>query len=125
MAKASPQRLQVVASFETKEPQCGQRSGIFSLSFAGSMPGCGRTLAVNGLWLCSWFPLKFSEGTKIAKGERRDKWKRSFQFGYAEPHPIFDWEKIAASQPDIPNPMSVSRMSLTRLMKGQADRSWF
>lgn len=45
MAKASPQRLQVVASFETKEPQCGQRSGIFSLSFARSMPGCGRTLA--------------------------------------------------------------------------------
>lgn len=25
MAKASPQRLQVVASFETKEPQYGQR----------------------------------------------------------------------------------------------------
>ena len=29
-------------------------------------------------------------GTKIVKGERRDKWKTKFStFDYAEPHPVF------------------------------------
>ena len=36
--------------------------------------------------------------SKVAKGERRDKWKRSFQFGYAEPHPIFDAIKDSESR---------------------------
>ena len=33
--------------------------------------------------------------TKIAKGERRDKRKIHFRFDYAEPHPIFVSTKIA------------------------------
>ena len=33
--------------------------------------------------------------TKIAKGERRDKRKSHSRLGYAEPHPIFVFTKIA------------------------------
>ena len=36
--------------------------------------------------------------TKIAKGECRDKWKSHFQFGYAEPHPIFVFTKITKGE---------------------------
>ena len=36
--------------------------------------------------------------TKIAKGECRDKRKIHFQFGYAEPHPIFVLTKIAKGE---------------------------
>ena len=36
--------------------------------------------------------------TKIVKGESRDKRKSHFQFGYAEPHPIFVFTKITKGE---------------------------